>query len=68
MIIRCIDSSRRGYQHACANNARLENIEDWLRGYASNRWVDWNWHDYGCIEFRNPESEIATAFKLTFGL
>ncbi len=62
MLIKCIDCDEDAFK--C--NARLAEIELWLKEFAGERWECWNWGGFGMIEFDN--CAVAVMFKLRFGL
>lgn len=63
-MIRCIDGNKPS--HEC--NARLNEIEAWMKANVGKRWHAWDWVSgtYGFIML--SDTEFATMFKLKFGI
>lgn len=60
--IHCIEDTG-----AAENNYRLAKIELWLNDNVGKRWQDWDWSRvYGFVGIK--DSELATVFKLKFGV
>ena len=62
MIIKCLDLNKP--PHEC--NAKLYECNRWLNEYAGEKWTaEWK-ENYGYVNIY--DLEVATAFKLKFGL
>ena len=64
--VRCVDAKWPAWE--C--NVRLAECERWLNTNCGERWIKWDWdqREYGLVLFLEPEAEIATMFRLKFGI
>ena len=63
MIIKCLDDNMPAHDR----NARYYECEAWLSEHAGEKWQTYQWQNvYGYVDIF--DSEVATVFKLKFGL
>ena len=65
ILVKCIDGNRPAWE--C--NGKLAERDKWLNANCGRRWLDWDWApEYGVAEFPPSSYEVATIFKLKFGI